>query len=300
MVGYVIHIWRPNHPNKMYRTPLNRDVYLIEIGKNYVPVTGSGLRQYNQAMDSNQKEMEALRRNSLQREMNELRQQHMERGLTPILGSSLESPTSLLAEGERNTSGTGHKSKIQAVSSSSSEDESCLLNLEKERQQVYLKNIWDQVLEQEQNVKHDLDNPTVTLTNPIANDQTTSISINKSKTTPEEPTTTSSPQTVSKHTDSTTTTPNEAPTLSEGLVPDSGTACAKQLVDQLVDHVLDDLCDTIDSKVAAEKSQLLKQLDEAGIEEDDQVEIIETENDEHTNEFAQENLDEDGNIVYNI
>lgn len=151
MVGYVIHIWRPNHPNKVCRTPLNRDVYLIEIGENYVPVTASGLRQYNQAMDSVQKEMETSRRNSLQREMAELRQQQVDRGLTPILGSSLESPTSLMAEGSRNN--VSGKCGIQAVSSSSSEDESCLMNLEKERQEEYLKNLWQQVIEQEKKEK---------------------------------------------------------------------------------------------------------------------------------------------------
>lgn len=268
MVGYVIHIWRPNHPNKMYRTPLNRDVYLIEIGKNYVPVTASGLRQYNQAMDSNQKEIETSRRNSLQREMIELRQQQNERGLTPILGSSLESPTSLMAEGGRNSS-FDNKSKIQAVSSSSSEDESCLLNLEKERQEDYLRNLWEQVIEQEQNIKDEIESVTATFTNQHVRDQL-SINTNTDKTA------IIKNQTIHTQISNKQAARNDEHDRNEEelFVDSNNVCCAKELVDQLVDHVVDTLCEPADLEVDVDKTESLEQ--------DSHVKIIEVKDDENT------------------
>lgn len=287
MVGYVIHIWRPNHPNKMYRTPLNRDVYLIEIGKNYVPVTASGLRQYNQAMDSNQKEIETSRRNSLQREMTELRQQQVERGLTPILGSSLESPTSLTAEGGRNSS-LATKSKIQAVSSSSSEDESCLLNLQKERQEEYLKNLWQQVIEQ--NLEDEIQNLTTTnikqLLRELTNTDESETALDKNKTL----------QTVNKQTDNEVTAQHdnkEDPVLIKESSEDSGNVCTKELVDQLVDHVVDELCESVDNETEVVDKECLKKENHVNIIEikaEDSTEIVE-EVDADTGEIC---------IVYNI
>ncbi|XP_065365040.1 protein pecanex [Calliphora vicina] len=300
MVGYVIHIWRPNHPNKMYRTPLNRDVYLIEIGKNYVPVTASGLRQYNQAMDSSQKELETSRRNSLQREMTELRQQQADRGLTPILGSSLESPTSLMAEGGGRNSSLGNKSKIQAVSSSSSEDESCLLNLQKERQEEYLKNLWQQVVEQEQTIKDEIQNATATnvtntknTTNQLARDQTTNTEdietqLVKNKTI----------QTVNKQTENIITAPpltEEQMLAKESASDDSGNSCAKELVEQLVDHVVDELCVKVETEMDIVDSPKI-------VEEENHVKIIEIKGDNISDIVGEEEVDEAGNvsIVYSI
>lgn len=317
MVGYVIHIWRPNHPNKMYRTPLNRDVYLIEIGKNYVPVTASGLRQYNQAMDSTQKEIETSRRNSLQREMSELRQlqqQHAERGLTPILGSSLESPTSLLNEstggGGGGTTERGHsKSKIKAVSSSSSEDESSLLNLEKERQEEYLKNLWQQVIEQEQTIQKEIQNATNATNSTNTNKQLLKETTNtntvdttndlfeenndKNKTI----------QINNKQTDNITTAPNKEETqipqtsnLQRESSKDSNNVSAKELVEQLVDHVVDELC------VEAEEEKV-KKSSENSPEQQQHVQIIEIKSDDNS-DIAEihEEIDEAGNvsIVYSI
>ena len=274
MVGYVMHIWRPNHPNKVYRTPLNRDVYLIEIGKNYVSVTANGLRHYNQAMDSNQKDMETSRRNSLQKEMTELRQQQADRGLTPILGSSLESPTSLLADGEHNTS-TGNKPKIQAVSSSSSEDESCLLSIQKERHEEYLKNLWQQVIEQDQNIKNEIENKntttTTTTTTTIDKETNTNQLTRDSKTIANEIETDEKSnndknktiQNVNKNNNK-QTTENETTTAHKDLTTkvltsmDAGSVCAKELVEQLVDHVVDVLCDTAENETKPLNEQVME------------------------------------------
>ncbi|KAM7346668.1 pecanex [Cochliomyia hominivorax] len=320
MVGYVIHIWRPNHPNKMYRTPLNRDVYLIEIGKNYVPVTASGLRQYNQAMDSTQKEIETSRRNSLQREMSELRQQQAERGLTPILGSSLESPTSLLNEGGLGGGGSGgggvsnsgghSKSKIKAVSSSSSEDESSLLNLEKERQEEYLKNLWQQVIEQEQNIKDEIQNATTANKNTkqlprdpsiMANitDNENAIEIDKNKT----------KQIVNKQTDNDIMTApqneqeqyhtvEQTSTKSKSLDITPDNVSAKELVEQLVDHVVDELCVEVEKENETEAE---KKTPKSPTE--NHVQIIEIKSEDNSDfEEIHEEIDEAGNvsIVYSI
>lgn len=286
MVGYVMHIWRPNHPNKVYRTPLNRDVYLIEIGKNYVPVTANGLRHYNQAMDSNQIDMETSRRSSLQKEMTELRQQQQaERGLTPILGSSLESPTSLLAEAAGHTSSAtatdnNQKPKIQAVSSSSSEDESCLLSLQQERHEAYLKNLWQQVIEHDQHVKQEIENTTTNTNIPYTAKETNTEQqqlIRDNKTQTDKDTETelqteieietdenqmekmksnndknktkqSLNKTNNKQTDNETTTTASKDLANNCSLPslDSGNVCAKELIEQLVDHVVDNLCDTVE------------------------------------------------------
>ncbi|XP_023297123.2 protein pecanex [Lucilia cuprina] len=283
MVGYVIHIWRPNHPNKMHRTPLNRDVYLIEIGKNYVPVTASGLRQYNQAMDSTQKEIETSRRNSLQREMSELRQQQAERGLTPILGSSLESPTSIINEagGGRN-SALGQKSKIQAVSSSSSEDESCLLHLQKERQEEYLKNLWQQVIEQEQTIKDEIQN--ATNTTQLAREQVTTSStdkineqkldINKTK------------QIVNKETEE----------IAQTTAPET----AKEMVEQLVENVVEEMCDRVEVEESKTTNAALESVETPAR---DHVNIIEIKSEDVDDDIVgEEEVDECGNvsIVYSI
>ncbi|KNC27356.1 Protein pecanex [Lucilia cuprina] len=277
MVGYVIHIWRPNHPNKMHRTPLNRDVYLIEIGKNYVPVTASGLRQYNQAMDSTQKEIETSRRNSLQREMSDLRQQQAERGLTPILGSSLESPTSLINEagGGRN-SALGQKSKIQAVSSSSSEDESCLLHLQKERQEEYLKNLWQQVIEQEQTIKDEIQN--ATNTTQLAREQVTTSStdkineqkldINKTK------------QIVNKETEE----------INQTTAPET----AKEMVEQLVENVVEEMCDKVEVEENETTNAALKSVETPAR---DHVNIIEIKSEDVDDDIVgEEEVDECGNL----
>lgn len=154
MVGVVVHIWTPNNPDVVCRSIINRDLYLIEIGEYYVPVAENGLRPFKQIADSNQKDIDRTRRNSLQRELLEIRQ--LQQQLTPILGSSLESPTSQLAATgaseqirvitSTSTSCAGTKAKIQAVSSSSSEDESDLLRLEMQRHENFL-SMWKQITE---------------------------------------------------------------------------------------------------------------------------------------------------------
>ncbi|XP_061395087.1 protein pecanex [Musca vetustissima] len=282
MVGYVIHIWRPNHPNKVCRTPLNRDVYLIEIGENYVPVTASGLRQYNQAMDSVQKEMETSRRNSLQREMAELRQQQVDRGLTPILGSSLESPTSLLA-GEGGTRGgsiSGKTGGIQAVSSSSSEDESCLMNLEKERQEEYLKQLWQQVVEQENKDKErerdddDCDGVVMAVSRErdVLPSQSTIDTENEVSSPSEEKSSTQEESKLSENTTTTTTavTSGEKDSINEEISLEKLTTSSSQnsnisnscTAKDLVEHLVDAICDTV-------------VIEEIGIDVDDDDENLE-------------------------
>lgn len=168
MVGYVVHIWTPNHPDAAFRSVINRDLCLVEIGEYYVPITSLSLKPYKQMIDKNQKDHERLLRTSLQRDMLELRQlqqqvvHQTEKVLTPILGS-LESPTCHLAVDLSDhhldadleqysdlianlvTIGKSDCTpKIQAVSSSSSEDENELLRLEKQRRENFL-NIWKHI-----------------------------------------------------------------------------------------------------------------------------------------------------------
>lgn len=105
MVGYVVHVWVPNHKDVLFRSHVNHCVYLIEIGEHYVPVDELGLREYNQVPGSSTEEMANSRRSSIQRDFHEYNMQFKLAGVTPIVGSK------------------SHKAKIRAVSSSSSEDE---------------------------------------------------------------------------------------------------------------------------------------------------------------------------------
>lgn len=105
MVGYVVHVWVPNHKDVLFRSHVNHCVYLIEIGEHYVPVDELGLREYNQIVGSSTEEMANSRRSSIQRDFHEYNMQFKLAGVTPIVGSK------------------SHKAKIRAVSSSSSEDE---------------------------------------------------------------------------------------------------------------------------------------------------------------------------------
>lgn len=105
MVGYVVHVWVPNHKDVLFRSHVNHCVYLIEIGEHYVPVDELGLREYNQILGSSNEEMANSRRSSIQRDFHEYNMQFKLAGVTPIVGSK------------------SHKAKIRAVSSSSSEDE---------------------------------------------------------------------------------------------------------------------------------------------------------------------------------
>lgn len=105
MVGYVVHVWVPNHKDVVFRSHVNHCVYLIEIGEHYVPVDELGLREYNQIVGSSSEEMANSRRSSIQRDFHEYNMQFKLAGVTPIVGSK------------------SHKAKIRAVSSSSSEDE---------------------------------------------------------------------------------------------------------------------------------------------------------------------------------
>lgn len=50
MVGYTVHYWQPNHPNTRYRSNFNRTLFLIQIGEHFVPVSESGVREYNTAI----------------------------------------------------------------------------------------------------------------------------------------------------------------------------------------------------------------------------------------------------------
>lgn len=47
MVGYTVHYWQPNHPNKRFRSNFNRTLFLIQIGDHYVPVSENGVKEYN-------------------------------------------------------------------------------------------------------------------------------------------------------------------------------------------------------------------------------------------------------------
>ncbi|XP_030569336.1 protein pecanex [Drosophila novamexicana] len=108
MVGHVVHVWVPNHKDVLFRSHVNRCVYLIEIGEHYVPVEELGLREYNQILGSSSEEMANSRRSSIQRDFHEYNMQLKLAGLTPILGPS----------------GSGSKMpKIRAVSSSSSDED---------------------------------------------------------------------------------------------------------------------------------------------------------------------------------
>lgn len=155
MVGFVVHFWVPNHVDPRYNTSLSRIIYLLEIGSYYVPVGEYGLREYNQIVDSYEDlgaGSSSSRRSSLQMEIEELRRRQLPpEGLTPILGSSLESPTSQLAaasseyaaanENISTAAAAGNKTKlrdIKAVSSSSSEDELGLVNLELRNRKMLL------------------------------------------------------------------------------------------------------------------------------------------------------------------
>uniref|UniRef100_A0A0K8V950 Pecanex-like protein n=1 Tax=Bactrocera latifrons TaxID=174628 RepID=A0A0K8V950_BACLA len=121
MVGYVVHFWMPGHRDPLFRSPFSRVVYLVAMNGYYVPVGEFGIREYDAIRDgddglSEEEEMATAaagvlvamravnaRRSSVQHELHELDElqlQQRERlrgeGLTPILGSSLESPTSHL------------------------------------------------------------------------------------------------------------------------------------------------------------------------------------------------------------
>lgn len=123
MVGYVVHFWMPGHRDPLFRSPFSRVVYLVAMNGYYVPVGEFGIREYDPIRDgddglSEEEEMATAaagvlvamravnaRRSSVQHELHELDElqlQQRERlrgeGLTPILGSSLESPTSHLME----------------------------------------------------------------------------------------------------------------------------------------------------------------------------------------------------------
>ncbi|XP_004519177.1 protein pecanex [Ceratitis capitata] len=203
MVGYVVHFWMPGHRDLLFRSPFSRVVYLVAINGFYVPVGEFGIREYDPERDgddglSEEEEMATAaagvlvamravnaRRSSVQHELHELDELQQERvhhargeGLTPILGSSLESPTSHLmgssvlsaagadidaytdddatkAEGGAVSAGemasvsgvsatAGVNSaniQMRAVSSSSSEDEAELLNYEMQRREQFF-NMW--------------------------------------------------------------------------------------------------------------------------------------------------------------
>ncbi|XP_036338803.1 protein pecanex [Rhagoletis pomonella] len=205
MVGYVVHFWMPGHRDLLFRSPFSRVVYLVAMNGYYVPVGEFGIREYDPVRDgddglSEEEEMATAaagvlvamravnaRRSSMQHELHEFDELQQERergrgeGLTPILGSSLESPTSHLmgssvlsgagadvdtytdddakaVAAEENcaanteiasVSGIGATPagmstahvQMRAVSSSSSEDEAELLNYEMQRREQFF-NMW--------------------------------------------------------------------------------------------------------------------------------------------------------------
>lgn len=47
MVGFFVHYWQPNHPNQRFRSNFNRTLFLIQIGEHFVPVSESGVKEYN-------------------------------------------------------------------------------------------------------------------------------------------------------------------------------------------------------------------------------------------------------------
>ncbi|XP_060663565.1 protein pecanex [Drosophila nasuta] len=111
MVGHVVHVWVPNHKDVLFRSHVNRCVYLIEIGEHYVPVEELGLREYNQILGSSSEEMAASsRRSSMQRDFHEYTSS-MQQKLAGITASASSSGSK------------SHKHKIRAVSSSSSSDD---------------------------------------------------------------------------------------------------------------------------------------------------------------------------------
>lgn len=114
MVGHVVHVWVPNHKEELFRSHVNRCVYLIEIGEHYVPVEELGLREYNQILGSSTEEVATSRRSSVQLDFNEYsRQVMLARQTTGTTTSASTSSSNKLQ----------HKPQIRAVSSSSSEDE---------------------------------------------------------------------------------------------------------------------------------------------------------------------------------
>lgn len=50
-VGYTVHYWQPNHPNKRFRSNFNRTLFLVQIGEHFVPVSESGVKLYNSSID---------------------------------------------------------------------------------------------------------------------------------------------------------------------------------------------------------------------------------------------------------
>lgn len=197
MVGYVVHIWSSGQQDTSHSSMIDSDLYLVEIGNYYVPITEAGIRLHsevvenvsvNETNDKNNQELYAYNDNHNQNRIdsdskiednenqyhqhphhqifsaddNRMLYEKMYQVCTPsarrqmnifspsqgmiapTLGSGLESPTSsFLAKVV-----TG-KAKIQAVSSSSSEDETELLKLENERHKNFL-NMWKQITEQQE------------------------------------------------------------------------------------------------------------------------------------------------------
>lgn len=47
MVGYIVHYWQPSHPNTRFRSNFNRTLFLVQIGEHFVPVSESGVKEYN-------------------------------------------------------------------------------------------------------------------------------------------------------------------------------------------------------------------------------------------------------------
>lgn len=47
MVGYTVHYWQPNHPNKRFRSNFNRTLFLVQIGEYFVPISENGVKEYN-------------------------------------------------------------------------------------------------------------------------------------------------------------------------------------------------------------------------------------------------------------
>lgn len=199
MVGYVVHIWSTNPQDTNFCPKIDRDLYLVEIGNYYVPVTEAGLHLYiegmenvyenlggNHAYDNEHGEENIVKCHHLRgddgNKNNDGEEQsfkssiasinlHLpiggstQRPLTPILGSSLESPISFLANADQQPLDqelyvncpmvSTTKAKIKAVSSSSSEDETELLRLEDERQRS-LWNMWKQIAEQHEKLEQRL------------------------------------------------------------------------------------------------------------------------------------------------
>lgn len=118
MVGHVVHVWVPNHKEELFRSHVNRCVYLIEIGEHYVPVEELGLREYNQILGSSTEEVATSRRSSVQLDFNEYSRQVMLARQTTATTTSASASASTSSSNKLQ-----HKPQIRAVSSSSSEDE---------------------------------------------------------------------------------------------------------------------------------------------------------------------------------